>query len=368
MSAERGARQASPTRLPLTPSCTPRESLEPPQELRAAITQRGTAKYSNWREASAALATVIVPWKTEDEEFRKREKEFQLSLMGVAPREGLTIAPMVTSGLQQQRNDWGRTAYYHCNGKGHVARQCPSRDEALLRVGETCKRQMHHGRGVTCAVATGPNDIPVSPEWERKLLGARGGPKLKPMAAEASQRSSVERCEVESVGKPRQGTGCIPGNNCNEREVLPKDGCEHRRYVVDSPWWRDVGIRGDPARKVYCVAWVPQHPYEWTWLGTNERFLGDFLVGPVPYDIVLGLDLLTEHKVAWIFQSDKLRTYVNGKWCELPVVRTAAEHAKGSRNTAMRAKSPAEQAYGLLAKKVAGMTSQGDAALLRPEA
>ncbi|CDJ67621.1 hypothetical protein, conserved [Eimeria necatrix] len=57
------------------------------------------------------------------------------------------------------------------------------------------------------------------------------------------------------------------------------------------------------------------------WCG-HARFSGDSLVGPVPYDVVLGLDWLTEHKVAWYFQSDKFRTYVNGQWCELPVVRT----------------------------------------------
>ena len=57
------------------------------------------------------------------------------------------------------------------------------------------------------------------------------------------------------------------------------------------------------------------------WCG-RECFTGDYLVGPVPYDIVLGLDWLTRHKVSWYFQSDKLRTYLDGKWCELPLMST----------------------------------------------
>ena len=91
------------------------------------------------------------------------------------------------------------------------------------------------------------------------------------------------------------------------------------------------------------------------WCG-RERFLGDFLVGPVPYDVVLGLDWLTEHKVAWYSHSDKLRTYVNGKWCELPAVRTVAEKPKGRGTTEVRTKTPEEQAYDIFDKQVAGMS------------
>ena len=31
----------------------------------------------------------------------------------------------------------------------------------------------------------------------------------------------------------------------------------------------------------------------------RECFTGDYVVGPVPYDIVLGFDWLTKHKVSW---------------------------------------------------------------------
>ncbi|CDJ67799.1 hypothetical protein ENH_00041700, partial [Eimeria necatrix] len=88
--------------------------------------------------------------------------------------------------------------------------------------------------------------------------------------------------------------------------------------------------------------------------------------GPVPYDLVLGLDWLTEHKVAWYFQSDKLRTYVDGQWCELPVVRTGEATLRGDSSIAAQPRTPAEQAYEILAKQVAGMSAEEAAIFLRP--
>ena len=87
---------------------------------------------------------------------------------------------------------------------------------------------------------------------------------------------------------------------------------------------------------------------------------------PVPYDLVLGLDWLTEHKVAWYFQSDKLRTYVNGQWCELPVVRTGESTLQSDTSTVVHPRTPAEQAYVILAKQEAGMSAKDTAVSLRP--
>ena len=98
----------------------------------------------------------------------------------------------------------------------------------------------------------------------------------------------------------------------------------------------------------------------------HARFFGNLLVGTVPYELVLGLDWLTEHKVAWYFQSDKLRTYVNGQWCELPVVRTGEAKLQGNSPTVVHPRTPAEQAYEILAKQVAGMSAEQAAILLRP--
>ncbi|CDJ49652.1 OSJNBa0079C19.6 protein, related [Eimeria brunetti] len=101
------------------------------------------------------------------------------------------------------------------------------------------------------------------------------------------------------------------------------------------------------------------------WCGAT-RLAGDFLVGPVPYDLVVGLDWLTNHRVAWYFQSDKLRTYVNGQWCDLPVVRANDVTQRNGSTQGTRQRTPAEQAYDILAKQVADMTREEATALLRP--
>ena len=90
------------------------------------------------------------------------------------------------------------------------------------------------------------------------------------------------------------------------------------------------------------------------------------MVGPVPYDLVLGLDRLTEHKVAWIFHSDKLRAYVYGRWCDLTLARTKQKKTKKENIPAARLPNPADQAYDILAKQVAPMPLNEARALLRP--
>ncbi|CDI81421.1 hypothetical protein EAH_00021620 [Eimeria acervulina] len=103
------------------------------------------------------------------------------------------------------------------------------------------------------------------------------------------------------------------------------------------------------------------------WCG-RECFTGDYLVGPVPYDIVLGFDWLTKHKAAWNFQSDKLGTYLDGRWCELPLVRAHMDRRTEEGHQTAPKQTPAEEAYDLLAGQVSEMTEAEAAALLYPDA
>ena len=101
------------------------------------------------------------------------------------------------------------------------------------------------------------------------------------------------------------------------------------------------------------------------WCG-QDCFTGYFLLGPVPHELLLGLDWLTEQKLAWYFQSDKLRTCMNGKWCGLPVVRTCEDKSTRSDTKEACQRTPAEQAYDTLAIQVGGMTSVDAAVFVRP--
>ncbi|CDJ54045.1 hypothetical protein EBH_0073890 [Eimeria brunetti] len=97
----------------------------------------------------------------------------------------------------------------------------------------------------------------------------------------------------------------------------------------------------------------------------GECFTGDFLVGPIPYDIIFGIDWLVNHKVAWYFQSDKLQTYVNGRRCGLPVQRKELKPPTDAPATTEPAKTSADSAYDALAQQVARMTAGEAATLLR---
>ncbi|CDJ33193.1 uncharacterized protein EMH_0015060 [Eimeria mitis] len=97
-----------------------------------------------------------------------------------------------------------------------------------------------------------------------------------------------------------------------------------------------------------------------------ECSTGDFLVGPIPYAVILGIDWLVNHKVAWYFQSDKLRTYVNGRWCDRPVLCREGDSSQGTQAYAEPVKTAADHAYDDLARQVDRMSAEEAAALLRP--
>ncbi|CDJ34264.1 uncharacterized protein EMH_0019510 [Eimeria mitis] len=98
----------------------------------------------------------------------------------------------------------------------------------------------------------------------------------------------------------------------------------------------------------------------------GECFTGDSLVGSIQYSVILGIDWLVNHKVAWYFQSGKLRTYAKGRWCDLPVLRKEGEPTRGTLADSEPIKTAADHAYDELAKQVARMTTEEAAAFLRP--
>ncbi|CDJ48366.1 hypothetical protein, conserved [Eimeria brunetti] len=97
-----------------------------------------------------------------------------------------------------------------------------------------------------------------------------------------------------------------------------------------------------------------------------ECFTGDFLVGPTPYNVVLGIDWLINHQVAWYFQSDKLRKYVNGRWHDLPVLRKGNGPPADTPTTEGQAKTQADRAYDVVAHHVSRISAEEAAALLCP--
>ncbi|CDI86681.1 OSJNBa0042D13.18 protein, related [Eimeria praecox] len=278
--------------------------------------------------------------------------------------------------------------------------------------------------GNTCLVPTGPNAILVSPNWRQRLFskGSPGTPgedsrhipstskepPAPPRTTEEQSCPATGRCEESAQkltreyaqrnendrasnihwwreGTPlelaHEGNGSLCGTGKTAVLTLEIAGyeCEglldtgaSRSFISPTAAER-LGLRVRFLRKA-CAFTVANGELlhmdhvvtRLSMICGGERFTGDFLVGPIPYDVILWLDWLINHRVAWYFQSDKLRTYVNGRWCELPVRRKSEGLAVVTPATEGNAKTPADRAYDALAQQVSRVTAEEDAALLRP--
>ncbi|CDJ67874.1 Reverse transcriptase, related, partial [Eimeria necatrix] len=275
-----------------------------------------------------------------------------------------------------------------------------------------------------CAVATGPNSIPVSPDWGRRLLAGKERERPEGSDEGETQLPPADQPLVETTLPIKEGSRGRVDRSGEQNDASTEGNRPQDAGTKELQWWREQGVQGDalpqgtlcsvgmtavlrvevagnqcealldtgasrsfispgaverlqlrtrklPEEHVFTVANGAQLRIVRVvkgltmWCGT-ARLAGDFLVGPVPYDLVVGLDWLTEHRVAWYFQSDKLRTYVDGQWCDLPVVRATEPTQRDGRTLGSRQRTPAEQAYDILAKQVADMTREEATALLSP--
>ncbi|CDJ67969.1 hypothetical protein, conserved, partial [Eimeria necatrix] len=100
-----------------------------PDEIAQRLTEEGTRKFTDWQEAAAALAAMRAPWKDfcEDRLRYRREMEDAQRSQAYSRRD---------SG----RNDIPDLRCYACSGRGHASRDCPLRNGATRRTGETCSR------------------------------------------------------------------------------------------------------------------------------------------------------------------------------------------------------------------------------------
>ncbi|CDJ67238.1 Reverse transcriptase, related, partial [Eimeria necatrix] len=370
-----------------------------PDEILREVTQGGTRRFADWQEAAAALATTAAPWKDlrEDCHRFRRDLEDATRRWDKGGREPGLLRER--ENRDDRRNDTTDSRCYTCSGRGHVSRDCP-------------------------LLATGPNSIPVSPDWEKRLRmgterkradgpdvgeaqqppadqshaeamlqnkeGSRRrldhGRKLNATATEGDRPQVTNTKELQWWREQRmqedatpKGTLCSVGMTAVLRVEVAGNQCEalldtgaSRSFINPGAVERlQLRARKLPEEHVFTVANGGQLRIDRVvkgltmWCGAT-RLAGDFLVGPVPYDLVVGLDWLTQHRVAWYFQSDKLRTYVNGQWCDLPVVRATEATQRNGSTQGTRQRTPAEQAYDILAKQVADMTREEATALLRP--
>ncbi|CDI86223.1 hypothetical protein EPH_0018880 [Eimeria praecox] len=337
--------------------------------------RRTETPLTDWEyEAAVALATAAARWTDSYEERLRFQKDLEDAKYRWTNGER-------EPGLQRERtsrgtrwNDATETRCFECSGRGHGGRDCPLRKGVMRRNGETCSSC------ATCAVATGPNSIPVSPDWGKTLLAREEPVNAEGRDVGENPQPLAVQSHSGTTPLPEEGPTCKRDLN-SETGVDAAEGDRPQDTRTQEPqWWREHGAPEDTtSRDTLCsvgmtailrveVAGIPGEALLDTgasrstispgaverlqvkvwrlpdvcvftvangaqlridrvvkgltmWCGAT-RLSGDFLVGHVPYDLVVGLDWLTNHRVAWYFQSDKLRTYVKGQWCDLPLVRT----------------------------------------------
>ncbi|CDJ51691.1 OSJNBa0079C19.6 protein, related [Eimeria brunetti] len=392
-----------------------------PAELLRTLTQGGTRIFRDWQDAATALSSLETPWQASCVRWQQFEQELVSARHRTGPG-GRSSSPRLAPAWRSNLTDENTSARcYECRGKGHLGRDYVKGDERA--------RQRKPTGGSVCLVATGPNAISVSPNRRQRLLpeGKLNTPEgdigRTPRAAEGTGAPS--QTEDERTGNDQGGIGnpaWKPKQKASQQEApqpLEEGG------AANLPWWHE-GSAPEHTHEYYgslcgtgktavlqleivgheCEGLLDTgasrsfiRPAAVERLGLRVRilpeacsftvangevlhidrtvprlsmhcggecFTGDFLGGPIPYEIILGIDWLVNHKVAWYFQSDKLRTYVNGRWCDLPVPRKELKPPTDAPATTEPAKTPADRAYDALAHQVARMTAGEAAAFLRP--
>ncbi|CDI85179.1 Similar to Transposon MAGGYgagandpolgenehomologues, related [Eimeria praecox] len=178
-----------------------------------------------------------------------------------------------------------------------------------------------------CAVATEPNAIPVSPRWAEKLIHKEQGAPADDQRLSACRKLSAER---PTAAQAPAGNGEEKRNTGNSRDVNVGVPVEDRQSVTNvelPPWWRAlVANEGSKVEGILCNVCAP-------------AVLPVEVVGRSSNGSQLRIDRTVER-----LTSDKLRTYLDGRWCELPLVRTHMAKRTEDDNQVGPKRTPAEQA------------------------
>ncbi|CDJ47222.1 hypothetical protein EBH_0071610 [Eimeria brunetti] len=324
-----------------------------PVEIYREITRGGTRKFEDWQEAAAALATTAPPWTESCEERLRFQRDLECTKVATGPTS-IPVSP------DWGKNLFGREVQVNAEGQDMGENQQPlavqSHTGTKLLVEEEHMRKRDHSSDLEGVAA------------ERNCQRDTSTEEPQCWREHGAQEDTTSNGTVCSVGMTAILRVEVAGSQC---EALLDTGAS-RSFISPGAVERlQLKVRRLPEECVFTVANGAQLRIDHVvkgltmWCGAT-RLAGDFLIGPVPYDLVVGLDWLTNHRVAWYFQSDKLRTYVNGQWCDLPVVRANDVKQRKGSTQGMRQRTPAEQTYDILAKQVAHMTREEATALLRP--
>ncbi|CDI87981.1 cyclin, putative [Eimeria praecox] len=183
----------------------------------------------------------------------------------------------------------------------------------------------YKGTRVLYAVVPGPNGIPVSPEWEKKMIGGGRPVRIEVTETEEYPRTVEAQLEVEATRDKIEEMRRVENGLCR-REA---EGTDESDYPTD-----EIVVR----------------PWE-----CEASELADSNQGAIMCN--LGTTVV----------SNKLRPHVNETWDELTVARSCVERQKRDDTKRMHQKTPAEQTYAIIiSRQVEGMSAEEVGAILRP--
>ena len=224
-------------------------------------------------------------------------------------------------------------------------------------------------------VTTEPNTTPVSPNWKQRTYAQKevteqGDDKLNGIPW---WRDRVPGDALCSIRHTAQGEVAILSMEITgePREALLDSGASLsfiNPAVVESLGLRTTGLN---SAHQFTIAngesiKVDKAVYALTTVCNGFCFTGDYLIGPIPYDLLLGLDWLKRHEITWRFSTNTLHATINGEVCQLPVVCKTGLPILSKTKTSKAIATPAEDAYHALAQQVSQMTTEEASSLLRP--
>ncbi|CDJ53380.1 Gag-pol polyprotein, related [Eimeria brunetti] len=284
-----------------------------PKEQCRGITHGGARKFKDWQEAATALAASEAPWKATNEERLRYQPQLadarsraENAARGGNWREGETCGTTIRKRADtsvEGRDTWVRTVRSAMGQHDAMRKRAPDSGSDTGRCEDSARKRTHD---VTQRNEDkGAADLPWWREGMPLELAHECFGSLCGTGKTAVLKLDIAGYECEGLldtGVSRSFIRPAAVERLGKRVIFPPKACT---FTV---------ANGDVIRIDCTVTRLSM-------ICGGECSTGYFLVGPVPHDVILGLDWLINHRVAWYFQSDKFRTYVNGRWCELPVQR-----------------------------------------------
>ncbi|CDJ65619.1 hypothetical protein ENH_00008080 [Eimeria necatrix] len=307
------------------------------------LTELAKVKYQSWEQAATAAARLYEPKQSVLELRERTSRAIRAAIQANGPQRG----------ARKSKTDLGepmRTPMsVRVAGIRHVP--APARENVPNVRGKYTRSVAVWDTMLGTVLRS--NAIPVFLEWGNQLLSTAEGTNTSDGHAEATPPLSETRWESRPASILSEAAPGATTASSRKSAGATEDGYRPDTTEIALHWWRET-----------CT----KEPYDQRgalhYLGATAVLRVELAVSPC--------EAFLDTWASWSFISPKtverlqLKSYVNGQWCELPVVRMGEQTLQGDSHIVAPPTTPAEQAYDILAKQVAGISAEEAAIFLRP--